>query len=170
MLALATRRAAICASRVAAPARLYHERVLDYFENPRNVGSMKKDDVNVGTGSVGSPACGDMMQIQVRVEPSSGRIVDAKFKTFGCGSAIASSSLVTEWLIGKTMDEALAIKNADIAKYLSLPPVKRHCSMLAEEGIKDAIANLKSKQSGAAATVAAGAGAGAAASAPAASA
>ena len=125
----------------------YSDKVIDHYENPRNVGSLPKDDVNVGTGLVGAPECGDVMKLQVKVNPSTGVIDDAKFKTFGCGSAIASSSLATEWLKGKTVDEALAIKNTDIVNELSLPPVKIHCSVLAEDAIKAAIRDYKSKQS-----------------------
>ncbi|XP_050734228.1 iron-sulfur cluster assembly scaffold protein IscU-like [Eriocheir sinensis] len=134
------------APRVAAPAAAYHEKVIDHYENPRNVGSMDKNDVTVGTGLVGAPACGDVMKLQVKVD-SDGKIIDAKFKTFGCGSAIASSSLATEWVKGKTLDEALRIKNVDIAKELKLPPVKLHCSMLAEDAIKAALSDYRVKQS-----------------------
>jgi nitrogen fixation NifU-like protein len=126
----------------------YSNKVIDHYENPRNVGSLPKDDANVGTGLVGAPECGDVMKLQVKVNPSTGVIDDAKFKTFGCGSAIASSSLATEWLKGKTVDEALAIKNTDIVNELSLPPVKIHCSVLAEDAIKAAIADYKKKQAG----------------------
>src|SRR5688572_20566065 len=132
----------------------YSNKVLDHYNNPRNVGSFDKDDPNVGTGVVGAPECGDVMRLQVRIDPVTGRIEDACFKTFGCGSAIASSSLATEWLKGKTVEEALAIKNTDIVTELSLPPVKIHCSVLAEDAIKAAIADYKQKQSkGAAVTV-----------------
>ncbi len=124
----------------------YSNKVIDHYENPRNVGSLPKDDVNVGTGLVGAPECGDVMKLQVKVNPETGVIDDAKFKTFGCGSAIASSSLATEWLKGKTVEEALAIKNTDIVNELSLPPVKIHCSVLAEDAIKGAIADYKKKQ------------------------
>ena len=124
----------------------YSSKVIDHYENPRNVGSLPKGDVNVGTGLVGAPECGDVMKLQVKVNPQTGVIDDAKFKTFGCGSAIASSSLATEWLKGKTVDEALAIKNTDIVNELSLPPVKIHCSVLAEDAIKAAIADYKKKQ------------------------
>ena len=124
----------------------YSDKVIDHYENPRNVGSLPKDDLNVGTGLVGAPECGDVMKLQVKVNPETGIIDDAKFKTFGCGSAIASSSLATEWLRGKTVDEALAIKNTDIVNELSLPPVKIHCSVLAEDAIKAAIADYKKKQ------------------------
>jgi len=124
----------------------YSEKVIDHYENPRNVGSLPKDDVNVGTGLVGAPECGDVMKLQVKVNPETGIIDDAKFKTFGCGSAIASSSLATEWLKGKTVEEALAIRNLDIVNELSLPPVKIHCSVLAEDAIKAAIADYRKKQ------------------------
>ena len=123
----------------------YSNKVVDHYENPRNVGSLPKDDVNVGTGLVGAPECGDVMKLQVKVNPETGVIDDAKFKTFGCGSAIASSSLATEWLKGKTVDQALAIKNTDIVAELSLPPVKIHCSVLADDAIKGAIADYKAK-------------------------
>jgi nitrogen fixation NifU-like protein len=123
----------------------YSEKVLDHYENPRNVGSFNKDDINVGTGMVGAPACGDVMKLQIKVGED-GVIEDAKFKTYGCGSAIASSSLVTEWLKGKSLDEAMTIKNSDIAEELALPPVKIHCSVLAEDAIKAAIADLRQKQ------------------------
>jgi len=124
----------------------YNEKVIDHYENPRNVGSMDKADVDVGTGLVGAPACGDVMKLQIKVNHETGVIEDAKFKTFGCGSAIASSSLVTEWVKGKTMDEAMTIKNTDVAQHLALPPVKIHCSVLAEDAIKAAIEDYKSKQ------------------------
>jgi nitrogen fixation NifU-like protein len=130
----------------------YSNKVIDHYENPRNVGSMPKEDPNVGTGLVGAPECGDVMKLQVKVNPETGIIDDAKFKTFGCGSAIASSSLATEWLKGKTVDEALAIKNTDIVNELSLPPVKIHCSVLAEDAIKAAISDYKKKQGSASAT------------------
>jgi nitrogen fixation NifU-like protein len=123
----------------------YSEKVLDHYEHPRNVGSFNKDDQNVGTGMVGAPACGDVMKLQIKVGDN-GVIEDAKFKTYGCGSAIASSSLVTEWLKGKSLDEAMEIKNSDIAEELALPPVKIHCSVLAEDAIKAAIADLRQKQ------------------------
>ena len=122
----------------------YSEKVLDHYENPRNVGRMDPTDPTVGTGLTGAPACGDVMKLQIKVED--GIITDAKFKTYGCGSAIASSSLVTEWVKGKTLDEAGAIKNAEIAEELALPPVKIHCSILAEDAIKAAIADYRSKQ------------------------
>src|SRR3979490_2205443 len=124
----------------------YSDKVLDHYNHPRNVGSLSKDDPNVGTGMVGAPECGDVMKLQVKVDEATGIIADAKFKTFGCGSAIASSSLATEWLKGKTVDEALAIKNTDIVNELSLPPVKIHCSVLAEAAIKAAISDYKKKQ------------------------
>ncbi len=123
----------------------YSEKVLDHYENPRNVGSFDKEDPTVGTGMVGAPACGDVMKLQIKVG-ANGIIEDAKFKTYGCGSAIASSSLVTEMLKGRTLDEAQAIKNTSIVEELALPPVKIHCSVLAEDAIKAAVANLKSKQ------------------------
>jgi len=124
----------------------YSNKVIDHYEHPRNVGSLPKDDVNVGTGLVGAPECGDVMKLQVKVNPATGIIDDAKFKTFGCGSAIASSSLATEWLKGKTIDQALAIKNTQIVEELALPPVKIHCSVLAEDAIKAAITDYKRKQ------------------------
>ena len=123
----------------------YSDNVVDHYANPRNVGSRDKDDPHVGTGMVGAPACGDVMKLQIKVSDD-GVIEDAKFKTYGCGSAIASSSLVTEWLKGKTLDQASEIKNSAIAEELALPPVKIHCSVLAEDAIKSAIADLKSKQ------------------------
>jgi nitrogen fixation NifU-like protein len=124
----------------------YSNKVLDHYNNPRNVGSFDKADVNVGTGIVGAPECGDVMKLQIKVDPVTGRIEDAKFKTFGCGSAIASSSLATEWLKGKTIDEAMGIKNTSIVEELSLPPVKVHCSVLAEDAIKAAIRDYQHKQ------------------------
>ncbi len=123
----------------------YSEKLIDHYENPRNVGSLAKDDEDVGTGLVGAPACGDVMKLQIKVDAATGMISDAKFKTFGCGSAIASSSLVTEWVKGKTIDEAMTIKNTQIAEHLSLPPVKIHCSVLAEDAIKAAIEDYKNK-------------------------
>jgi nitrogen fixation NifU-like protein len=123
----------------------YSEKVLDHYENPRNVGSFAKEDADVGTGMVGAPACGDVMKLQIKVRD--GIITDAKFKTYGCGSAIASSSLVTEWVKGKTLDAALSIKNSDIAQELALPPVKIHCSILAEDAIKAAIADYRKNHS-----------------------
>jgi nitrogen fixation NifU-like protein len=122
----------------------YSDKVIDHYENPRNVGSFEKGDEAVGTGMVGAPACGDVMKLQIRVGKD-GIIEDAKFKTYGCGSAIASSSLVTEWVKGKTLDEAIGIKNTDIASELALPPVKIHCSILAEDAIKAAVADYKQK-------------------------
>ena len=124
----------------------YSDKVLDHYNNPRNVGSLDKSDSHVGTGVVGAPECGDVMKLQIKVNDATGIIDEAKFKTFGCGSAIASSSLATEWLKGKTVDEALAIKNTDIVNELSLPPVKIHCSVLAEDAIKAAINDYKTKQ------------------------
>ena len=124
----------------------YGEKVLDHYENPRNVGVLDKDAKNVGTGMVGAPACGDVMRLQIQINDD-GVIEDAKFKTYGCGSAIASSSLLTEWVKGKTLDEAAEIKNTDIAEELALPPVKIHCSVLAEDAIKAAINDLKNKAS-----------------------
>jgi len=123
----------------------YGDKVLDHYENPRNVGTLDKNDPNVGTGLVGAPACGDVMRLQVKISDD-GKIMDARFKTFGCGSAIASSSLVTEWVKGKSVDEAMTIKNTQIAKELALPPVKIHCSVLAEDAIKAAIADWKKKK------------------------
>ncbi len=123
----------------------YSNEVMDHYENPRNVGALDKKDDNVGTGLVGAPACGDVLKLQIKVDDN-GLITDAKFKAFGCGSAIASSSLVSEWVKGKNIDEAMTIKNTEIAKHLSLPPVKLHCSMLAEEAIKAAISDYKAKQ------------------------
>ena len=121
--------------------RIYHTNVIKHYENPRNVGSFK-DERNVFTGLVGAPACGDVMKLQIKIDPESNTIVDSKFKTFGCGSAIAASSVATEWIIGKTVDEAKQITNKDIAYYLKLPPVKLHCSMLAEDAIKEAISKI----------------------------
>ena len=123
----------------------YSEKVVEHYENPRNVGSFEKDDETVGTGMVGAPACGDVMKLQIKVNPVTGLIEDAKFKTYGCGSAIASSSLVTEWVKGKSLDEALTIKNTHIAEELALPPVKIHCSILAEDAIKAAVSDYKAK-------------------------
>eukprot|EP00088_Acartia_fossae_P017885 TRINITY_DN2023_c0_g1_i1.p1 TRINITY_DN2023_c0_g1~~TRINITY_DN2023_c0_g1_i1.p1 ORF type:complete len:171 (-),score=72.87 TRINITY_DN2023_c0_g1_i1:518-982(-) len=135
-------RPAVCQ---ASQAMAYHEKVIDHYENPRNVGKLDAKKKNVGTGLVGAPACGDVMRLQIEVDDS-GNIVDAKFKTFGCGSAIASSSLASEWIKGKSLDAAGKIKNADIAKELCLPPVKLHCSMLAEDAIKAALQDYKTKQ------------------------
>jgi nitrogen fixation NifU-like protein len=126
----------------------YSDKVLDHYENPRNVGTLDKNDPHVGTGMVGAPACGDVMKLQIKVNDD-GIIEDAKFKTYGCGSAIASSSLVTEWLKGKSLDQAAQIKNSAIAEELALPPVKIHCSVLAEDAIKAAVADLKAKQTSA---------------------
>ena len=123
----------------------YSDKVLDHYENPRNVGKMNDDDVNVGTGMVGAPACGDVMRLQIKVDDN-GVIEDAKFKTYGCGSAIASSSLLTEWVKGRSLDQATEIKNKDIAEELGLPPVKIHCSVLAEDAVQAAIADVKSKR------------------------
>jgi nitrogen fixation NifU-like protein len=123
----------------------YSAQVVDHYENPRNVGSFAKDDEDVGTGMVGAPACGDVMKLQIKVDKLTGLITDAKFKTYGCGSAIASSSLVTEWVKGKTLDEASTIKNSTIAEELSLPPVKIHCSILAEDAIKAAVEDYRKK-------------------------
>lgn len=124
----------------------YSDQILEHYNNPRNVGSLNVADENVGTGLVGAPECGDVMRLQILVNPSTGVIEDAKFKTFGCGSAIASSSLATEWLKGKTLDQAMAIKNTEIVEELALPPVKVHCSVLAEDAIKAAVKNLQEKQ------------------------
>jgi nitrogen fixation NifU-like protein len=121
----------------------YSTKVLEHYENPRNVGSFDKTTSNIGTGMVGAPACGDVMKLQIRVNPETGLIEDAKFKTYGCGSAIASSSLVTEWIKGKTLDEAMTIKNTQIAQELALPPVKIHCSILAEDAIKAAVLDYR---------------------------
>jgi nitrogen fixation NifU-like protein len=123
----------------------YSEQVIDHYENPRNVGSFSKEDTDVGTGMVGAPACGDVMKLQIKVDSETGVITDAKFKTYGCGSAIASSSLVTEWVKGKTLDAAATIRNTQIAEELALPPVKIHCSILAEDAIKAAIKDYKEK-------------------------
>jgi nitrogen fixation NifU-like protein len=123
----------------------YSDKVVDHYNNPRNVGSLPKEDPNVGTGLVGAPECGDVMKLQMKINPETQVIEEAKFKTFGCGSAIASSSLATEWVKGKTVDEALSIKNTDIVRELSLPPVKIHCSVLAEDAIKAAIGDWKKK-------------------------
>ena len=124
----------------------YSEKVIDHYENPRNVGSFEKGDQTIGTGMVGAPACGDVMKLQIKVNPETHVIEDARFKTYGCGSAIASSSLVTEWVKGKTLDEAMSIKNSDIAEELALPPVKIHCSILAEDAIKAAVSDYKKRQ------------------------
>jgi nitrogen fixation NifU-like protein len=129
----------------------YSDKILEHYNNPRNVGSFSQGDRNVGTGLVGAPECGDVLKLQILVNPQTGTIEDARFKTFGCGSAIASSSLATEWLKGKTIDEAMAIKNTAIVEELALPPVKVHCSVLAEDAIKAAIKNYQDKQDGEAA-------------------
>jgi nitrogen fixation NifU-like protein len=123
----------------------YSDKVVEHYENPRNVGSFEKGDEDVGTGMVGAPACGDVMKLQIKVNPATGLIEDARFKTYGCGSAIASSSLVTEWVKGKSLDEAMSIKNTQIAEELALPPVKIHCSILAEDAIKAAVLDYKTK-------------------------
>lgn len=128
---------------------VYSDKILDHYNNPRNVGSLPKNDPSVGTGVVGAPECGDVMKLQVRIDEQSGVIADAKFKTFGCGSAIASSSLATEWLKGKTLAEAMAIRNTDIVNELSLPPIKIHCSVLAEDAIKAAVKDYQDKRNGA---------------------
>ena len=124
----------------------YSEKVIDHYNDPRNVGSLGKNDENTGTGLVGAPECGDVMKLQIQVNPDTNEIVDAKFKTFGCGSAIASSSLATEWVKGKSIDEAMSIKNTEIVEELSLPPVKIHCSVLAEDAIKAAISDYKKRK------------------------
>jgi len=135
-----------CSQRVAVVSkRSYHDNIIEHYENPRNVGSLDKNSEHVGTGLVGAPACGDVMKLQIMVD-ADGNITDSKFKTFGCGSAIASSSVATEWIKGKSVDEVLAIKNTDIAAHLKLPPVKLHCSMLAEDAIKAAVTDWKAKQ------------------------
>ena len=123
----------------------YSDKVVDHYENPRNVGAFDKNEADVGTGMVGAPACGDVMKLQIKVNPTTQIIEDAKFKTYGCGSAIASSSLVSEWVKGKTLEEAAALKNSQIAEELALPPVKIHCSILAEDAIKAAVADYKEK-------------------------
>jgi nitrogen fixation protein NifU and related proteins len=128
----------------------YSDKVVEHYENPRNVGSFEKGDEDVGTGMVGAPACGDVMKLQIKVNPATGLIEDARFKTYGCGSAIASSSLVTEWVKGKSLDEAMTIKNTQIAEELALPPVKIHCSILAEDAIKAAVLDYKTKHGAAA--------------------
>ncbi|RMZ78803.1 hypothetical protein DV738_g3573, partial [Chaetothyriales sp. CBS 135597] len=133
------------AATIQSQRRCYHEKVIDHYENPRNVGSMNKNDLDVGTGLVGAPACGDVMKLQIKVDPSNNTISDVKFKTFGCGSAIASSSYLTELVRGMTLEQAGRIKNTEIAKELCLPPVKLHCSMLAEDAIKSAISNYYTK-------------------------
>jgi len=144
---VAFRRSAAALGRVPTPvtARLYHDNVINHYENPRNVGKLNKDDPNVGTGIVGAPACGDVMKLQIRMGED-GKVEEAVFKTFGCGSAIASSSYATEWVRGKTLEECGAIKNTDISAELKLPPVKLHCSMLAEDAVKAAIKDFESKR------------------------
>ncbi|ONK81297.1 uncharacterized protein A4U43_C01F27540 [Asparagus officinalis] len=151
MLRIGAKRLLGLAQRPAIPppavvVRSYHERVVDHYDNPRNVGSFDKNDPTVGTGLVGAPACGDVMKLQIKVDDETGKIVDACFKTFGCGSAIASSSVATEWVKGKQMEEVVTIKNTEIAKHLSLPPVKLHCSMLAEDAIKAAVKDYEVKK------------------------
>ena len=126
----------------------YSDKVIDHYENPRNVGSFDKTQENIGTGMVGAPACGDVMKLQIKVNPNTGVIEDAKFKTYGCGSAIASSSLVTEWVRGRTLEEAFSIRNSEIAEELALPPVKIHCSILAEDAIKAAVEDYRKKYNG----------------------
>ena len=126
----------------------YSEKVIDHYNDPRNVGSLEKNDENTGTGLVGAPECGDVMKLQIQVNPETNEIVDAKFKTFGCGSAIASSSLATEWVKGKSIDQAMSIKNTEIVEELSLPPVKIHCSVLAEDAIKAAISDYRKRKEG----------------------
>lgn len=126
----------------------YSNQVIDHYENPRNVGSFSKDEENIGTGMVGAPACGDVMKLQIKVNPDTGVIEDARFKTYGCGSAIASSSLVTEWVRGRTLEEAFSIRNSEIAEELALPPVKIHCSILAEDAIKAAVEDYRKKHNG----------------------
>ncbi|XP_062169921.1 iron-sulfur cluster assembly protein 1 [Alnus glutinosa] len=147
MLRLASKRVLDAATRPAQVLpRLYHERVIEHYDKPLNVGSFDKNDPTVGTGLVGAPACGDVMKLQIRVDEETGKIVDARFKTFGCGSAIASSSVASEWVKGKQLEEVVTIKNTEIAKYLSLPPVKLHCSMLAEDAIKAAVKDYEAKR------------------------
>merc|ERR1711939_893349 len=146
---LARARPALCRASSQFPSRVarnYHDIVIDHYESPRNVGSLNKKDENVGTGLVGAPACGDVMKLQIRVNEETGVVEEAVFKTFGCGSAIASSSVATEWVKGKSIDGCEGIKNTEIAQYLNLPPVKLHCSMLAEDAIKSAIGDYKAKQ------------------------
>lgn len=140
-----TRNARLALNRLRPAAASYHQNVVDHFEKPSNVGSLDKNDPNVGTGLVGAPACGDVMKLQIRVDEH-GNIVESKFKTFGCGSAIASSSVATEWVQGRTIDEATSITNKEIAEHLNLPPVKLHCSMLAEDAINAAISDYKKKK------------------------
>uniref|UniRef100_A0A6N2LHN7 Iron-sulfur cluster assembly protein n=1 Tax=Salix viminalis TaxID=40686 RepID=A0A6N2LHN7_SALVM len=146
MLRLLASKRLLLSQRTQILPRFYHEKVIDHFNNPRNVGSFDKNDPAVGTGLVGAPACGDVMKLQIKVDDTTGEILDACFKTFGCGSAIASSSVATEWVKGKQMEEVLTIKNTEIAKHLSLPPVKLHCSMLAEDAIKAAVKDYQTKR------------------------
>ncbi|KAF4583250.1 Iron sulfur cluster assembly protein 1 [Ophiocordyceps camponoti-floridani] len=142
---LAFRAAPSVVTRIAAPRRLYHDKVIDHYSRPRNPGSLDKSDPSVGTGLVGAPACGDVMKLQIKVDEKTGRITDAKFKTFGCGSAIASSSYLTTLVKGMRLEDASKIRNVDISKELCLPPVKLHCSMLAEDAIRAAIADYQGK-------------------------
>ncbi|KAJ6868944.1 iron-sulfur cluster assembly protein 1-like [Populus alba x Populus x berolinensis] len=146
MLRLLASERLLLSQRARILPRFYHEKVIDHFNNPRNVGSFDKNDPAVGTGLVGAPACGDVMKLQIKVDDNTGEIIDARFKTFGCGSAIASSSVATEWVKGKQMEEVMTIKNTEIAKHLSLPPVKLHCSMLAEDAIKAAVKDYQTKR------------------------
>ncbi|KAL9337908.1 hypothetical protein Peur_069677 [Populus x canadensis] len=146
MLRLLASERLLLSQRTRILPRFYHEKVIDHFNNPRNVGSFDKNDPAVGTGLVGAPACGDVMKLQIKVDDTTGEIIDARFKTFGCGSAIASSSVATEWVKGKQMEEVMTIKNTEIAKHLSLPPVKLHCSMLAEDAIKAAVKDYQTKR------------------------
>ncbi|KAL9375337.1 hypothetical protein Peur_032216 [Populus x canadensis] len=146
MLRLLASERLLLSQRARILPRFYHEKVIDHFNNPRNVGSFDKNDPAVGTGLVGAPACGDVMKLQIKVDDTTGEIIDARFKTFGCGSAIASSSVATEWVKGKQMEEVMTIKNTEIAKHLSLPPVKLHCSMLAEDAIKAAVKDYQTKR------------------------
>ncbi|KAJ6676668.1 IRON-SULFUR CLUSTER ASSEMBLY ENZYME NIFU-like protein [Salix viminalis] len=146
MLRLLASKRSLLSQGIKILPRFYHEKVIDHFNNPRNVGSFDKNDPAVGTGLVGAPACGDVMKLQIKVDDTTGEILDACFKTFGCGSAIASSSVATEWVKGKQMEEVLTIKNTEIAKHLSLPPVKLHCSMLAEDAIKAAVKDYQTKR------------------------
>jgi len=144
---LSRQRLAVCLrSGPHVQSRSYHEAIVDHYESPRNVGSLDKKSEDVGTGLVGAPACGDVMKLQIQVDPETGLIIETKFKTFGCGSAIASSSVATEWIKGKHVDEVVKIKNTDIAAHLKLPPVKLHCSMLAEDAIRAAVSDWKVKQ------------------------
>ena len=143
---ISTNASSSLASTPVYSVRFYHPKVIDHYESPRNVGSLEKNDPQVGTGLVGAPACGDVMKLQIKVDPESGRISDVRFKTFGCGSAIASSSLATEWIKGRTLEEAMSLKNTEIARELCLPPLKLHCSMLAEDAIKSAVKDYRKKQ------------------------